>query len=214
MKRKCRFWAVLVTLYVSALLLAIHIGEYMIILAASASFFALSTGLLTNDYLDDDEKNRPSAMIRSFVPGLGHAYLRAYRRAASFSFGYLAIVLTVFGMLALKSEAVIPLFSLFGIIVVMMFISLIDTEIMCNRLGLPYTGYAYEVRIRNYNLAFLVSLAIAYAVGATLPVYGILMGNSGNTVLNLTAAAAWSSVLLTGFVLFAVMKRMPDNQMI
>ncbi|MDR1405495.1 MAG: hypothetical protein LBJ20_08035 [Candidatus Methanoplasma sp.] len=214
MKRKYRFWVVLVTLYASALLLAIYIGEHMIILAASASFFALSAGLLTNDHLDDDEKNRPSAMIRSFVPGLGHVYLRAYRRAILFSFGYLAIVLIVSGMLVLELEAILLLFSMFGIIIGMMFISLIDTEIVCNRLGLPYTGYAYEVRIHDYNLAFIASLTIAYAVGVILPVYGMVTGNSGNFVMNLTAAAAWSSVLLIGFVLFVVMKRMPCNQMI
>ena len=212
MKKSSMLWGALILLYVLALVMAVWFDSLQISLVATASFFAFSTGLSTNKYLDVTEKNRPSAMIRCFVPGIGHMYLYMYRRAATFSFGYLGIILTAAAMFVSEANALSPFTTMIGIIIGMLFFSLIDTEIICNRLRLPYTGYAYEVRIKNYNLAFFVTILVAFIMGIIYPIYEILNGDSIDILIDSIILTSWFAVLIIGVVVFIVQKNCPQSE--
>jgi len=205
---------VLTSLFIATLIIVILLENYWIALSAFGTFFALSTALLTNVNLDDPEKNRPSAMIRSFVPGLAHIYLHAYRRAMVFSFGYLMVVLAVLGMIMTAPNGLPSFFAIFCILFGMIFISLMDTEMVCNKIGLPYTGYPYEMKIKNYNLAFFVTLSIVCICGAITPAYEMLYADTVDNIVNMIILAASLTALTVSFVVFIVSRKIPNNSMI
>lgn len=211
MNGKAKTLSILMVFYIIVIALAVVTTDFMIALVASASFFSLSVAILTNEGLNESYKNRPAAMLYSFIPGIGHIYLHRYRTAMSFSLGYLAIICLIFAMAVSESEAISPFMAIAGTIICMEFMSLIDVERVCNKLQLPYTGYAYELRIKNYNLAYLTTLFTSCVIGATPSIYTLTAGNTVDWKICITIVIAWSLILIAGIIICAVQKRFSDD---
>lgn len=211
MNGKAKSLMVLIIFYIAAIAFAVITAEFMIAFVASASFFSLSTAVLTNEGPDDSNKNRPAAMIYSFVPGIGHAYLHQYRRAMVFSLGYLAIVCLTLAMIASKSEAIPSFMAVVGVIIGMEFMSLVDVERVCNRLQLPYTGNAYELKVKNYNLAYLTTIFISYIIGAVPSAYILITNNTPDWKICIAIVIVWSLVLITGIIGCIIRKNSPND---
>jgi len=212
-ENKSKYWVVMISLFVIVIVIAILMNDVRIITAASATFFAVSMLLLTNDQMNDAEKNRPSAMLRSYVPGLAHIYLGMYRRAMAFSFGYLAIALCLLGAFMTAPNGLPSVLAMFGVIFGIVFFSMIDAEAMCNKLRLPYISFPQELRIKNYNLAFFVTLLIVYVFCIADAASELLKGNNIDQGVNTAILAAGTVALVLGFVVFIILKRIPNNDM-
>jgi len=61
-------------------------------------------------------------------------------------------------MFHITDSGAILFVTFIGLLFCTAFLSLVDTEYICNSLNLPYTGDVYEVRIESYYLAYIVSI--------------------------------------------------------
>ncbi|WP_400208458.1 hypothetical protein [Candidatus Methanomassiliicoccus intestinalis] len=205
MKNKTKCSLILTVLYVAILLWSLVSSDYLIALAASATFFSLSLAVLTNEELDAGHCNRASAMLYAFLPGAAHLYLRQYRRAIAFFGGYLLIAALFFSMAILEVEFWSCFMAFIGIIFAMGFLSIIDTEWLCNQQQLPYTGYAYELKIKNYNLAYFTTILLTYLVGASYSLYVLIFIHVDWAIISIVLG--WTIALLIAFFTCIIQKR-------
>lgn len=214
MKNNTKCWLILITLYIIVISVSVTLKDYLIAIVASASFFSISMALLTNEQIDDCNKNRPSAMMYSFIPGLGHVYLHMYRSAVVFLLGHVAVITLILSMFASESEAVPSLMAIIGAIVCMEFMSLIDVERVCNNLQLPYTGYAYELKIKNYDLAYIITILISYMLGAVYSSYALVSNSSSDWEICTAILISWTILLIIGIITCIIQRRFSKDNLI
>lgn len=209
MKNKTKCSLILTVLYVAILVWSLVSSDHLIALAASATFFSLSLAVLTNEELDADHCNRASAMLYAFLPGAAHLYLRQYRRAIAFFGGYLLIAALFFAMAILEVEFWSCFMAFIGIIFAMGFLSIIDAEWLCNQQQLPYTGYAYELKIKNYNLAYFTTILLTYLVGASYSLYVLIFIHADWAIVSIVLG--WTIALVIAFFTCIIQKRFSNG---
>ena len=153
-KIKVVFFALFSLLFI----VGIWLNDVFVLISITATFFALCSYLLTNESINKREKNRPTAMFYSFVPGAAHIYLRQYKRSVSFLAMYGVIGILFLLMFHIDGSGSILVLTFIGLLFCVAFLSMVDTEYVCNALNLPYTGDVYEVRIKNYFYSYLVCI--------------------------------------------------------
>ena len=162
----------------------------MYILAVAA--FSMVAGIeIRISYIDTErereEKSRAVAMLLAYLPGLGHIYLGERRRACGFILMYLAYI-PIFVLIALYDADDLYLMVIFiAVLFQMIFTSLLDTEMICNRRNMVSEYSVMEFRIKNFDLAYLtlslcatifISMAAAYSLfhfteENELPIYAV-----------------------------------------
>ena len=158
MKSRSKVQIAYMALFSLLYFVGILIGNYLVLISITAIFFPTCTFLLTDKSVGKSEKNRSTAMLCSFIPGVAHLYLRQYRRCTAFFAIYAIMILTIMPMTYFYDN--IALFSLIiGMIGFNWLLSLVDTEYVCNRLELPYGSSPYELKIKNYNYAYIASVS-------------------------------------------------------
>ena len=187
------------TLFSLLFIVGIWIGNIYVFISITATFFALCSHLFTNETINEREKNRPAAMLYSFIPGLSHIYLRQYKRSISFLAMYGVIGILFLLMFHIDNSGTILFVTLIGLLFCIEFLSLIDTEYVCNNLNLPYTGDVYEVRIENYYLAYIVSVFPLF-IPFFASVFFIFSEETDNYDLQVVVA----TILLTVILIWAI----------
>lgn len=152
--------------YLPIVFFGIYAGAYVVIVAATSTLFVLGAGVPSSGTTETpgQKKSRPDAMFYSMFPGIAHVYLRQFRRSVPF-FGTYALVLIVVPLLfASPADWAALISSMIAALMALMFVSLVDAEVVCNRLRLPYTGDPYEIKITNYKLAYVSSLMSVWTI--------------------------------------------------
>jgi hypothetical protein len=168
MRTKNKIWIATLLIYILLLFMGIYLGSIYVLVCATATFFLLSMFLLTDNSIDRSKKNRPTAMLYSFIPGAAHIYLHQYKRCTVFFTLYAITLMTVIPMTYFYSNLI-----LLSLMIMLLFfngfLSMVDTEYVCNKLNLPYTGDVYEVRIKNYGYAYIAAVSPLF-----IPLFGAI----------------------------------------
>lgn len=101
-----------------------------------------------------------------------------------------------------------------GIMLCMIFLSMIGAETICNEKRMPYTGFAYEVRIKNYNLAASVAVILLFIVSSGCLI--CLRVAYHDTPWSMLDAMCISCAVIVLFLVFEflIWKKLPQNDMI
>ncbi|MDR0523251.1 MAG: hypothetical protein LBG62_02365 [Candidatus Methanoplasma sp.] len=108
-------------------------------------------------------KCRHTAMYLSRVPGLGHVYLGCGRRSIPFFIGDVASVSTFALMALFPADVLFGAFLFVAILFYIAFASVVDVEMVCDRMGFPRMMCGYELNVRRGRLGLLV-LTVALTV--------------------------------------------------
>lgn len=106
-------------------------------------------------------------------PGLGHLYIRRKDGLWTILLGYACFLTMVIFILHSKNTAAI-VFSMIPLLFSMIFHSIVEVEYQCNMIKMPYCGESWEMRIKDYFRAFIVSAAVPGSIAITILFVGCI----------------------------------------
>ncbi|MCL2148891.1 MAG: hypothetical protein FWH47_06095 [Methanomassiliicoccaceae archaeon] len=174
----------------------LHTGSMRVILSSLILLLAVPPFLLTDGH--GEGRNRPTAAFCSvLVPGAAHLYLRQYRKGAMFLWGCALasgdlLLLTIYRS---EPDEYMIIASFIAIVFGMYFLSAVDAERTCNKLGLPYTGDPYELRVKSYPLAYMASVSAPFALVLAVCAGAMVSGPGASTDLAMAILGAWATAL-------------------
>ena len=199
MGRNNKVWIITLLAFFMLLLIVLYIREVYLIRLLLALLFLLPLYFLLDDLDKNAGKSRSVVAILSIIiPGAAHLYLRQYRRSTLFLAGYVLALGNILLLTMFLSESdVYLIFASFAATLAGMYsLSMVDAEKICNRLNMPYTGDPYEIRVKNYPLAYVTSV-LAPFVFVLLVLAGIILsGAEASTDLVLLIIGSWAAALV------------------
>ena len=177
MSTKSKIWAALASAYTVSVAWSIYVGEYSLTLLSTAAFFAIGSGILFSQGSEgNSNKRRDLAMTISVVPGMAHIYLHENKRAASFLLSYSASFIVLLLFISFPEDSALCLSVMIAVISILIFTSKVDTEYICNKLQIPYSGSPTEFRIKSYKTAYAACILIPSLIPIITAIYVLSNG--------------------------------------
>ncbi|MDR0523253.1 MAG: hypothetical protein LBG62_02375 [Candidatus Methanoplasma sp.] len=172
---------------------AVAMEEYYLLGSAIVALFSSLAMLYSVD--DGEGRCRNTAMYLSRVPGLGHVYLGCGRRSIPFFIGDVACASTFALMAMFPADSEFVFFLLFEMMFFVFFASMIDAEMVCDRMGFPRTAGGCGLNLRRGRLC-LLALAMAMAILTSASSACVLSGPGHGNNLWLHASIVASTIAL------------------
>ena len=191
-------WAITLLVFFALFIGGLYIKDIFFVISSLTLLFVLSSYLLTNNSDKNIKKTRSTAAFCSvYVPGAAHLYLRQYRTSVLFFMGYLLAVGNILLLYKYQSESEVYLIiaSFASTILSMYFLSIVDTEVVCNKLNMPYSGDSFELKIKKYSLAYVASILIPFILVLIVFAGITLSGAESSVDLKLLVMGSWTAVL-------------------
>lgn len=124
---------------------------------------------------EETKKERDTAMILSFIPGLGHRYMDELQKGIPhFILFTVSIILMTLSMMMVtniieKTPEEASIFLIYGLILLLFtwMWSAIDVNDLCDKADLPYENGFFEMKLNNSDIGVLITSVIFYIIGLT-----------------------------------------------